>query len=203
MQPLSRDHFQEMCIGASVLEQDAHGVKVLRLADGSFLKLFRRKSWFSKTVFFTPAQRFAQNTKALNARNIPCPQVIDVFQMRRPYRSIVHYAPLPGETLRHMLTNSHGTSALELLSDLATFITNLHDKGVYFRSLHLGNIILTPQGEFGLIDISDMRCFNRPLSKRMRARNYQHLLRYEQDWENIGFDIRQLFSLPLAGQAKI
>lgn len=33
---------------AEVLEQDGHGVKVLRLADGTFLKLFRRKRWLSK-----------------------------------------------------------------------------------------------------------------------------------------------------------
>tara|TARA_R110002124_G_scaffold285001_1_gene462984 strand:+ start:1155 stop:1358 length:204 start_codon:yes stop_codon:yes gene_type:complete len=61
--------------------------------------------------------------------------------------------------------------------------------------LHLGNIILTPQGELGLIDISDMRCLNRPLSKRMRTRNYHHLLRYEEDWANARLDVKQLFSL--------
>ncbi|MBA6419732.1 MULTISPECIES: lipopolysaccharide kinase InaA family protein [Pseudomonas] len=194
MRPLSRDQFEAMRLGATVLEQDAHGVKVLRLADGSFLKLFRRKSWFSKTVFFTPAQRFAQNATALSERNIPCPQVIDLFQMRSPYRSVVHYAPLPGDTLRHLLGNSEEARAIELLRELATFINTLHDKGVYFRSLHLGNIILTPQGELGLIDISDMRCLNRPLSKRLRARNYHHLLRYEQDWKNVSFEMKQLFS---------
>tara|TARA_R110000751_G_scaffold122898_6_gene223565 strand:+ start:2206 stop:2790 length:585 start_codon:yes stop_codon:yes gene_type:complete len=194
MQPLSRDQFDAMRLGASVLEEDGHGVKVLRLADGTFLKLFRRKSWLSKNAFFTPAQRFAENASLLQHRNIPCPQIIALYNLPDPYRSVVHYSPLAGNTLRQLLNDSRGIESFELLMNLATFVTSLHDKGVYFRSLHLGNIVLTPDNEFGLIDISDMRCLNRPLSKRLRARNYQHLLRYEQDWAHIGFDIKRLFS---------
>lgn len=194
MQPLSRDQFDAMRLGASVLEEDRHGVKVLRLADGTFLKLFRRKSWLSKNAFFTPAQRFAENASLLQQRNIPCPQIIALYHLPDPYRSVVHYSPLAGNTLRQLLNDSSGIDSFELLMNLAAFVTSLHDKGVYFRSLHLGNIVLTPDNEFGLIDISDMRCLNRPLSKRLRARNYQHLLRYEQDWAHIGFDIKRLFS---------
>ncbi|HDY98799.1 MAG TPA: toluene tolerance protein [Pseudomonas sabulinigri] len=194
MQPLSRDQFDAMRLGASVLEEDGHGVKVLRLADGTFLKLFRRKSWLSKNAFFTPAERFAENAALLQQRHIPCPQIIALYHLPDPYRSVVHYSPLAGNTLRQLLNDSSGIDSFELLMNLAAFVTSLHDKGVYFRSLHLGNIVLTPDNEFGLIDISDMRCLNRPLSKRLRARNYQHLLRYEQDWAHIGFDIKRLFS---------
>ena len=162
MQPLSRDQFDAMRLGASVLEEDGHGVKVLRLADGTFLKLFRRKSWLSKNAFFTPAQRFAENASLLQQRNIPCPQIIALYHLPDPYRSVVHYSPLAGNTLRQLLNDSRGIESFELLMNLA--------------------------------DISDMRCLNRPLSKRLRARNYQHLLRYEQDWAHIGFDIKRLFS---------
>ena len=52
---------------------------------------------------------------------------------------------------------------------------DLHEKGIYFRSMHLANVILTPDGTLGLIDISDMKTFHRPL------RNFKHVLRYEQD----------------------
>ena len=194
MRQLSREQFETMRLGAIVLEEDAHGVKVLRLADGTFLKLFRRKSWLSKTAFFTPAQRFAQNATLLQQRGIPCPRIIALSYLKNPYRSVVHYSPLAGKTLRQLLNTQSGIDSIELLMNLATFVTDLHDKGVYFRSLHLGNIVLTPDNEFGLIDISDMRCLNRPLSKSLRARNYQHLLRYEQDWAHMGFDIKQLFS---------
>jgi len=39
---------------------------------------------------------------------------------------------------------------------------DLHEKGIYFRSMHLANVILTPDGTLGLIDISDMKTFHRP-----------------------------------------
>lgn len=193
MQPLSREQYDIWRTGAQVLEKDAHGEKVLRLADGTFLKLFRRKSWFSKTAFHPPAKRFAENAAELQRLGIPCPHVIQLYHMNDPYRSVVHYEPLAGETLRQLLHSDTGLDQLELFARLAEFITKLHDLGVYFRSLHMGNIVLTPTNELGLIDISDMRCLGRPLSRRMRDRNYQHLLRYESDWELVNPSIGTLF----------
>lgn len=182
MKKLSRDEFEAWKRGAKVVERDGHGEKVLQLADGTFLKLFRRKTWFSKTAFYPPAKRFANNAAALRKLGIPCPTVIALYQLSDPYRSLVHYEPLAGTTLRHLLNQQPSIEQIELFSDLADFITRLHDLGVYFRSLHLGNIVRMPEGDLGLIDISDMRCLGKPLSKGMRSRNYQHLLRYEEDW---------------------
>ncbi len=182
MKKLSRDEFEAWKKGANIIEKDGHGEKVLQLVDGTFLKLFRRKTWFSKTAFYPPAKRFADNAAELHKLGIPCPQVLALYQLSTPYRSVVHYQPLEGITLRHLLNQQPSIGQIELFSDLAEFITRLHDLGVYFRSLHLGNIVRTPQGALGLIDISDMRCLGKPLSKGMRSRNYQHLLRYEEDW---------------------
>ncbi|WP_373188159.1 toluene tolerance protein [Halopseudomonas sp.] len=182
MQPLSSEQFAAMRLRADVIEQDGHGEKVLRLEDGSYLKLFRRKAWFSKTLFFPPAARFAANAAQLQSLEIPCPRVIQLYKLSNPYRSVVHYDPLEGTTLRQLLNEQPSIEQLELFGLLGEFITHLHDLGIYFRSLHLGNIVLTPDGELGLIDISDMRCLGRPLPQRLRNRNYQHLLRYEKDW---------------------
>lgn len=182
MKKLSHDEFEAWSENARILEQDRHGLKVLHLADGTFLKLFRRKSWLSKTVLFPPAKRFAANADKLHALGIPCPVVLGLYQMSKPYRSIVHYQPLEGPTLRQLLDEHPAEAQLELFLDLAKFVASLHDRGVYFRSLHMGNIVRTPEGALGLIDISDMRCTGRPLSAGMRARNYRHLLRYEADW---------------------
>ena len=193
MQPLSREQYDIWRAGAQILEKDGHGEKVLRLVDGTFLKLFRRKTWLSKTAFYPPAKRFADNAAELQRLGIPCPRVIQLYRMGHPYRSIVHYDPLAGETLRQLLSNDTGLDQLELFARLAEFITHLHDLGVYFRSLHMGNIVLTPEDELGLIDISDMRCLGRPLSRRMRDRNYQHLLRYESDWEMVNPNVGSLF----------
>ncbi|MBA1262966.1 lipopolysaccharide kinase InaA family protein [Stutzerimonas stutzeri] len=194
MQTLSREDYAAWCNDAQVLERDGHGEKVLRLADGTFLKLFRRKSWFSKTALYPPAKRFAKNAAALQLLGIPCPKVIQLYRMSSPYRSVVHYQPLAGETLRNLLQKDSTLDQRKLYIRLAEFITKLHNLGVYFRSLHMGNIVLTPDNRLGLIDISDMRCLGRPLSRRMRNRNYQHLLRYESDWALTTPELRSLFS---------
>ena len=194
MQSLSREKYGIWVADAQVIERDRHGEKVLRLADGTFLKLFRRKSWLSKTAFYPPAKRFADNAAGLQCLDIPCPRVIQLYRLDAPYRSVVHYEPLAGETLRQLLQQEPDLDQLEIFARLAEFITRLHDQGVYFRSLHMGNIVLTPDNQFGLIDISDMRCLGRPLTRRMRDRNYQHLLRYENDWAAVNPDVGALFS---------
>ncbi|EZQ18621.1 toluene tolerance protein [Pseudomonas sp. G11-1] len=193
MQPLNREQYDIWRADAQILEKDGHGEKVLRLADGTFLKLFRRKSWLSKTAFYSPAKRFADNAAELQRLGIPCPRVIQLYRMSDPYRSVVHYEPLAGETLRQLLEDDTSLDQLELFARLAEFITHLHDLGVYFRSLHMGNIVLTPDNKLGLIDISDMRCLGRPLPRRMRDRNYQHLLRYESDWALVNPNVGSLF----------
>lgn len=193
MQTLSREDYAAWCQDAQVLERDGHGEKVLRLTDGTFLKLFRRKSWFSKTALYPPAERFAQNAATLQLLGIPCPKVIQLYRLTTPYRSLVHYHPLAGDTLRSLMNNDSLKNQHELIVSLAGFIAKLHDLGIYFRSLHFGNIVLTHDNHFGLIDISDMRFLGRPLSRGMRNRNYKHLLRYESDWSNIKEEIHSLF----------
>ena len=47
--------------------------------------------------------------------------------------------------------------------------------------LHLGNIVLTPAGELGLIDIADLRASGKPIPRHRRLRNLKHLMRDEQD----------------------
>lgn len=193
MQELDSTQYDAWRRTADVLEQDRYGEKVMRLADGTFLKLFRRKSWLSKTAFYPPAKRFADNAAELRRLGIPCPRVLQLYRLNNPFRSVVHYEPLPGKTLRQLLTQEPSLDQLELFALLAEFITRLHELGVYFRSLHMGNIVLTPDNQLGLIDISDMRCLGRPLSRRMRDRNYRHLLRYEEDWAMVNPSIGTLF----------
>ncbi|WP_304640388.1 lipopolysaccharide kinase InaA family protein [Pseudomonas sp.] len=183
METLPREIFEQWRLTAEVIERDGHGEKVLLLDDGTFLKIFRRKRWLSKTLFWPPAQRFADNAEELARRGIPCPRVTGVFRLDKPARTLVKYVPLPGDTLRKLLGAASKEQQERLLSDLAVFVTRLHEAGIYFRSLHPGNVVRTPDGELGLIDISDMRCFAKPLSFQLRKRNLRHLMRYASDWE--------------------
>ncbi|WJM97972.1 toluene tolerance protein [Pseudomonas defluvii] len=179
MQALDHARYLALREGAEVLEADGTGDKVLRLADGSMLKLFRRKRLISSAAWYPYARRFADNCNNLASRAVPCPHIRKVYRIAEIARDAVHYDPLPGKTLRQLIESSEPSDRLR--GQLGQFIATLHEKGVYFRSAHLGNIVLTPNGELGLIDVADMRTYRKPLSKKMRLRNFKHMLRYTED----------------------
>lgn len=176
MKSLGREEYQALKSGAEVTAADPHGDKVLRLVDGTYLKLFRIKRLWTSARLFPYWRRFQRNASRLSALQIPTLRVIDVYDIPHLARTAVHYHPLPGQTLREV-ASLDGT----LLSQLGRFINELHNKGVYLRSMHLGNVVLTPEGQLGLIDIADMTVSGRSLSAGKRLRNYQHLARYEED----------------------
>ncbi|MHA6197689.1 BUD32 family EKC/KEOPS complex subunit [Pseudomonas wadenswilerensis] len=179
MQALDHARYLALRDGAHVLEADGTGDKVLRLRDGSMLKLFRRKRLISSAAWYPYARRFADNCRTLAERAIPCPRVLEVYRIAEIARDAVHYDPLPGKTLRQLLDDPHSGDSLR--KRLGTFIAELHEKGIYFRSAHLGNVVLTPEGDLGLIDIADMRTYRRPLRRTERLRNFKHMLRYKED----------------------
>lgn len=181
MKKLSKEGYLTLREGAEVIESDAYGDKVLLLTDGTYLKLFRRKRLLSTALIFPYAQRFEKNSVKLAALNIPSVSIINLFRIHSVKRTAVHYSPLAGTTLRKMENGIDDAQA----SKLGKFIRGLHDKGVYFRSLHLGNIVLTPENQLGLIDIADMKFFYRSLSLKLRLRNFQHSARYPNDRESL------------------
>lgn len=177
---LDQPAFAKLCQNARVIEEDGLGPKVLELADGTFLKLFRRKQWPSSARLSSYGQRFASHALALTERQINAPTVLDLFRLPDG-GTAVRYQPLPGQTLRHALAESEQEERRQLVQAVGRFFGQLHERGVYFRSLHLGNVLLMPNGKLALIDIADMRLFNIPLSTRMRHRNLKHMQRYSQD----------------------
>ncbi|MBC3384500.1 toluene tolerance protein [Pseudomonas sp. SWRI179] len=180
MQTLDPTVYLDLREGADVLEADRQGDKVLRLVDGSILKLFRRKRLLTSALWSPYARRFADNCQALHERGIECPRVRQVFRIPSIERDAVHYDPLPGRTLRQLLD---GDAPADLQARLGEFMAGLHQKGIYFRSAHLGNVVLTPEDTLGLIDVADLRAYGKPLRKGLRLRNFKHMLRYRQDRE--------------------
>ncbi|MDR1227656.1 MAG: lipopolysaccharide kinase InaA family protein [Azoarcus sp.] len=167
---------------AEIIERDSHGAKVLLLPDESYFKLFRRKRLLSSALWRPYAQRFADACRALAERRIPCPEVIALYRISSIERDAVHYRPLPGQTLRQILKQGiDEADAAQLRRQLGAFVARLHSVGIYFRSLHLGNIMLTPQKTLGLIDLADMRIYRHSLGGILRQRNLKHMLRYPEE----------------------
>lgn len=168
-----------MCSTAEILEQDAHGLKVLRLPNGDILKIFRIKHFISSAHLYSYARRFCKNAERLRKRNVPTVTIKQLYHLAETSSSAVLYAPLPGQTMRELARMNKLDETL--LIRLGVFIARLHQLGIYFRSLHFGNIVLTPDNRLGLIDIADMRIFSSELSCRRRLRNFHHLFRIKTD----------------------
>ncbi|KAE9639713.1 bifunctional O-antigen ligase/aminoglycoside phosphotransferase family protein [Pseudomonas sp. PB106] len=181
VQKLSAAALQHMSSDARIIEEDGLGPKVLQLSDGTFLKLFRRRRWYTSGSFNPYSERFAINSEQLRQMGIPTPQVLNLYRLNDG-SSAVHYAPLSGHTLRQVLQSITAPAVRQALVErFGKFMAQLHEKGVYFRSLHLGNVLVLEDGEFGLIDLADLRVYPTPLSLSLRQRNLRHMQRYTVD----------------------
>lgn len=176
MKKLSKDEYAALRERATVIEADLYGDKVLLLADGTYLKLFRVKRLFSAARFYPYSKRFVKNVRKLMEKGIPTVTVVEAYRIPSIGRTAVHYYPLTGKTLRKL-----GKLDMIIANKLGKFIRELHEKGVYFRSLHLGNIVVSQENRLGLIDVADMKIGKAPLSEELRLRNFQHIARYRED----------------------
>lgn len=180
VQSLKTETFEQLCSDAHVIEADGLGPKVLRLADGRFLKVFRPRRWYTSGSFNPYSERFASNAEQLRAMGIPTPQILGVYGLSDGSSAVI-YSPLSGLTLRQALQSLDSSLRESLIERFGQFMAQLHERGVYFRSLHQGNVLLMDDGEFGLIDIADLRIFPSPLRNALRQRNLRHMQRYPQD----------------------
>jgi tRNA A-37 threonylcarbamoyl transferase component Bud32 len=177
-QTLDKLAWQQIKAESDIVEKDGFGVKVLRCNNGDYIKTFRVKHKISLARILNPAKRFCGNAEKLRALGVDTLVPLALYSLP-DNRWAARYQPLDGETLRALIKKS--TLSEKNIADLGAYVAKLHDKGIYFRSLHPGNVVLQPNGELGLIDILDcrFRWLNRPLNAWQRERNLQHFFRYE------------------------
>ena len=178
-----------------VLEKDARGPKVLELVNGSFLKIFytRRRPFLAR--LFPYAERFARNLAILRGAGFHVPEVIDTFWIDKSAGlSGCLYQPLPGSSIESIF-RADPNLIKQHLPALANFIKSLHQKGIYFRSLHIGNIILLPNGSLGLIDVLDLQKKRSPLGPNLIRRNFDHLHNHLKRKKLEKFPIQELLKL--------
>jgi hypothetical protein len=182
--PITTAEIDQLREGARVLEFDVRGEKVLLTPDKRIIKLFYPRRSFSSAHIYPYAYRFWHNAKRLEARGIATVQCQQLRYDQTNKRHLITYPLLAGVTLRDCL--QQGSCGNLQLQKLATYLAELHAKGILFRSIHLGNILVLENGEFGLIDIADMSIRSWPLGLFRRARNFRHLLHDKQDRETLG-----------------
>lgn len=178
MRIVTAKEFQDWLSHGEVLEKDSHGAKVIRLTDGKLLKIFRSRRLPLLARLRPDAARFEDRANRLQAIGIQTPRIDQVCWIDRSQLvSACLYEPLAGQPLDHIFRDSRDQFDV-LLPQLAAYIYLLHQRGIYFRSLHLGNILRTPDGGFGLIDFLDIRFKDKPLGRMLIRRNFQHLHNY-------------------------
>ncbi|MEN8206892.1 MAG: toluene tolerance protein [Pseudomonadota bacterium] len=181
---ISATEFEQLRAGARVLERDKRGDKVLLTPDDYIIKLFYPRRRFTSARLYPYAYRFCKNARRLQAKGIITAQCEQLRFDRQQGRHLIRYPLLPGDTLRnHLASHPDGEG---LIAGLADFLAELHHKGILFRSIHLGNVLVLEEGTFGLIDIADMSIQRRPLGLLKRARNFRHLLHDRRDREYLG-----------------
>lgn len=189
---LTPEDFAQLSLNAKVLEQDERGVKVLQMGNGNILKVFRVRRTLSLARVYSYARHFCRNADKLKQLGIPTVEIVQLFHFEDSTNTAVIYRPLPGYTFRQL--NISGLLDQALMERFGQFVAHLHQRGVYFRSLHFGNVVKTAEGALGLIDIADLKIYRHNLSYWHRARNFRHLQRYQDDWGNLSADERQAFA---------
>jgi hypothetical protein len=180
---ISSTEFQQLRAGARLLERDGRGEKVLLTPDNHIIKLFYPRRRITSAHIYPYAYRFCNNARQLREINII---TIHCEQLRydpEHKRHLVTYPLLPGTTLRDRLAEAG--NAADYLDKLATWLVTLHAKGILFRSIHLGNILVLDNRDYGLIDVADMSIQQRPLGLIKRARNFRHLLHDRGDRQRL------------------
>ncbi len=180
--------YEELTADAKVLEQQSFGVKVWLLPDQRIIKLFRLKRAFSSGRLYPYSTRFARNAKRLLSRGIAAPKILETFYCSAIERHGVIYELLEGESFHDLFPEG---DLDDLVPRFAEFLAILHEKGVYFRSVHPGNVLLRPDHSMGLIDIQDVRFWPLALPQSLRARNFRHLYNSDQHslvMRNYGFE---------------
>ncbi|MEE9331801.1 MAG: hypothetical protein V3U89_06160 [Methylophilaceae bacterium] len=184
-QLLTDGDFDSMCKGGKILEQDERGAKVIQLTDGNIIKVFRLRSLISGARIYSYARRFCRNAVRLKACDINTVTIKQLYHLENSSNTAVLYEPLAGNTLREVVKRNEVASSF--IEALAIFLSKLHQSGVHFHSLHTGNVVLTPEGELGLIDISDLTIYPWPLFCNTRVRSFKRLCKYQEDIKALGF----------------
>ena len=202
MRIVTAQQLESWLAGGKVLEKDGRGPKVVSLDSGLFLKIFHTRRHPLLARLQPAARRFANNARRLQQLGIAAPQVVELFWLdRNRGLSGCLYQPLPGQSVEQIFI-SDPQQGRQLLDSLAVFIRRLHRQGIYFRSLHLGNILQLPGGDYGLIDILDLQHKRRPLNRWQIQRNFQHLRRYLKRKQLADFPIEHLLELYQNNQHK-
>ncbi|HEX2548339.1 MAG TPA: hypothetical protein VHM20_00820 [Gammaproteobacteria bacterium] len=180
MEIISKNTFNSLihAMDTKLLKTTYQRPKLLENSNGKMIKVFYPKNKkFSSNRRKPYALRFCQNADLLRQKGIQTP-TIESLQYCQDYNTyILSYAKIPGENARVLA----GQNSQTMIPLVAQYIASLHQKGIFFRSLHLENLLFDNNKGFSLIDIVDVKLNRGPLNIFLRYRNLKHMLTISDD----------------------
>ena len=170
---LSEAELEALTRPGKVLESEG-SVPVVWRRGNEIIKRFRRHKWLSSDLIRPYAQRFADNAAQLLSLGISAPVVTAGYRLHKGGDRILIYQMLEGESVSELDPPISADA-------LASVYARLHAAGVLFRSIHLSNILLRADGDFGLIDVTDVQFRGRPLTNAERADNLGYAWAHPRD----------------------
>lgn len=189
MEIISSHEFNAFCNRSdlTLLKTTYNRPKLFESTQGDIVKVFYpRKKRFSSNKYKPYAIRFHTNAKRLQSLGFVTPIIKNMQHCPELNTYTISYEKIPGVDVRVLTTDGQRP---EIMESVAAYIANLHEKGIFFRSVHLENLLHLNNGDFALLDIVDVQ-FKRPsLSIYLRYRNLKHMFQVEDDklyWSNYG-----------------
>ena len=146
------------------------------------IKIFNVRGYISSGFFNTYASRIIKNSIKLKDHEISSIEITNELTFQYNNRlSGVSYKYIPGKTYRDL----GNKITKEMITDLAKYISIIHKKGIYFRAMHLGNILLHNKKLF-LIDIAKIHFYPWSLFIFTRARAFRRMIKYKDDIKHFG-----------------
>ncbi len=176
MQTIDRVQLSQFINDKQVLEGTVERPGLMLTPAGEIVKFFYRRKIISTATIFPQALQFESSSQKLLVRDIPAPIVKEIIYCQEIPVHMVIYDRLDGVDVRELC----GSTGVECLVRLPGFLAHLHKIGIYFRAIHLGNILVYDD-IISLVDISDLSVQKFSLGVFKRARNLAHLFNSEAD----------------------
>lgn len=187
----ARDDWSKIIEQSQLIYGTPEYPKVCRTNDGFILKWFYPRGGISSDRFFPYAKRFIKHAFQLDQKGIESVHVQGWLFDPQTQAYIVIYPEIDGMTVRQAMMSNMAEIVMDSFVD---FIVELHERGVFFRGIHLANVLVrevatpesetaevTPQLSFSLIDITDCRVKHNKLNRLERLRNIKHMLSNIED----------------------
>lgn len=190
MDIISSQEFKDICqdINTKIIKfGKINQPKVFEKNGDTIIKLFYPKqSRLSSDRIWPRAMRFYQNVKTLKHHGYIAPIVNKIQFCPEQKIYLMYYAKIQGSDMRNLAKKGE----CHLIHHVAHFIADLHIHGVFFRSIHLENLLYQPNGKLALLDVTDVRFKKKALTFYSRYRNLKHLFQ-----EPLDKDVWQIFGV--------